>query len=521
MLPATMAKSHDLQIYKAQIDDLLAQKSFAEKIINVMPSIVYIFDLQTQSIIYVNDQVKDILNLTPDEFKAMGATFYTQVMHPDDLPMLMAAQGRVDTLKDNELVELEYRVRTRASSYRWVSDRICIFSRDEAGKVQRVLGVATDIDDRKRAQENVRFAAEKMNLSLDAAKMGTWDWDATKEVLYWDRRMYELHDALDMQHLPVTEVIKNKMMTEDWEYTRDRSFEALKAGGNYDITYRIKLRTGEIRYMRSYGRTIGEPGSNMSGVGWDVTEETLSNQKMAETRAALVASTKMAALGEMSGGIAHEINNPLTVIQARAFQLNQMIEANAIDPQKIQQAAEAISRTAEKIGRIIKSLRAFARDGAYDPYELVPVKNLINETLEFCRTRFFHHSIEIEVENIPEDLEIECRQVQIGQVLLNLLNNSFDALAEYPEKWIRIQVIDLDEKVEIRVKDSGTGIPTQIIDKIMHPFFTTKEVGKGTGLGLSISSGIIKSHGGELYVDTLSPNTTFVIRLPKMQNPEE
>lgn len=97
----------------------------------------------------------------------------------------------------------------------------------------------------------------------------------------------------------------------------------------------------------------------------------------------MISSAKMAALGEMSGSIAHEINNPLTVIQARAFQLTQMLEANKLDPAKIQQARESINRTAEKISRIINSLRSFSRDGAFDPFDLVPAKQIVTETLEF------------------------------------------------------------------------------------------------------------------------------------------
>lgn len=258
----------------------------------------------------------------------------------------------------------------------------------------------------------------------------------------------------------------------------------------------------------------------MYGVAWDSTEEIQTEMQMAEAKAKMISSTKMAALGEMSGGIAHEINNPLTVIQARAFQLQQMVDAGKTDPLKIKQAAESISRTADKIARIIKSLRSFAREGTYDPFEVVPVKQVIEETLEFCRTRFYNHGVDIEVAPIDPDLEVECRLIQIEQVLLNLLNNSFDAIADLKDKWIRIKVEETQDNVEISVSDSGGGIPAAIADQIMLPFFTTKEVGKGTGLGLSISAGIIKSHKGELRLQPEAPNTTFVIKLPRWQEEE-
>ncbi|MFP5519380.1 MAG: sensor histidine kinase [Bdellovibrionia bacterium] len=219
----------------------------------------------------------------------------------------------------------------------------------------------------------------------------------------------------------------------------------------------------------------------------------------------------------MSAGIAHEINNPLTVIQARSFQLTQLAELNKLDPEKVIQIAESVSKTADKIARIVKSLRTFARDGSKDPFHLVSVKDLIENTLEFCRTRFYNAGIELKVCDISEEIEVECRTIEIEQVLLNLLNNSFDAIQECSDKWIAIDVINHDNFVDIIVSDSGGPIPKEIADKIMLPFFTTKEVGKGTGLGLSISTGIMKNHQGNLIFNRNEPHTCFTMRLPHLQ----
>ena len=110
--------------------------------------------------------------------------------------------------------------------------------------------------------------------------------------------------------------------------------------------------------------------------------------------------------------------------------------------------------------------------------------------------------------------EIFCRDTQISQVLLNLLNNSFDAIAGDPEAWVELSVYQKNEYIEISIVDSGKGISPEIQQKIMHPFFTTKEIGKGTGLGLSISKEIVKSHGGKFFVELDSANTKFVIQIP-------
>ncbi|MBY0315470.1 MAG: GHKL domain-containing protein [Bdellovibrionales bacterium] len=115
------------------------------------------------------------------------------------------------------------------------------------------------------------------------------------------------------------------------------------------------------------------------------------------------------------------------------------------------------------------------------------------------------------------DIKIQCRSVEISQVFLNLLDNAFDAIHQLEEKWVRVELRDLDESIEMSFTDSGWGIPECLKDKIMQPFFTTKEVGKGTGLGLSIAHGIIEAHQGQLFLDSTSTHTRFAVRLPKQQ----
>lgn len=139
--------------------------------------------------------------------------------------------------------------------------------------------------------------------------------------------------------------------------------------------------------------------------------------------------------------------------------------------------------------------------------------------MDLCAERFRNHSVALEVSSLPE-ISIECRSVQLAQVLTNLLNNAFDALILLPRKWVRVGVEASDDVIRIAVTDSGTGIPRHIADKLMLPFFTTKEIGKGTGLGLSISKGIIEDHGGKFWLDRASVNTKFIIELPRHQKKE-
>ncbi len=247
-------------------------------------------------------------------------------------------------------------------------------------------------------------------------------------------------------------------------------------------------------------------------------EVELRTKELDQERARSVNGAKLMALGEMAGGIAHEINNPLTIIQQNAQLLSEMLEEK-MDFTAIQKRTKKIIETTERIAKIIRGLRTFSRSGDNDPFDTVTMAQLIEQTLGMCREKFKVQDIMLTVDNPAPSTTVECRQVQIIQVLLNLLNNSYDAIEKNAERWVKIEVADFVDHVELALTDSGCGIPVAVQEKIFQPFFTTKEVGRGTGLGLSISRGIIESHQGQFWIDKQSKNTRFVISLNKKLAP--
>lgn len=238
-------------------------------------------------------------------------------------------------------------------------------------------------------------------------------------------------------------------------------------------------------------------------------------QTIEAERARSTQAGKLAVLGEMAGGIAHEINNPLAVIRLKTEMIQEMLES---DPPEVVLAADSITlilRTLDRIAKIVSGLRTFARVGDQDPFEVTSIERVIEETLSLCSEFLRVNNIQLNFVKKDADQLVNCRSTQISQVLLNLLSNAKDAIASLDEKWIKVEVRDLGDNLEISVTDSGKGISQQVQEKMMQPFFTTKEVGRGTGLGLSISKGIVEGHGGSLSFDPSSPNTRFVLILPK------
>ncbi|MBK9322253.1 MAG: hypothetical protein IPM97_04760 [Bdellovibrionaceae bacterium] len=236
-----------------------------------------------------------------------------------------------------------------------------------------------------------------------------------------------------------------------------------------------------------------------------------------EQRQQLLSASRMAILAEVSAGIAHEINNPLTIIHARSFQLMQMVEQGDFDPAKAKSSIDSIAQTADKIAKLVRSLRSFAQYPESVPVDSVNVRDLIQQTLDFCKSRFHHQNIAVRLGNIPANLEFECRLTQIEEAMLNIFNNAYDAVFSLAEKWMSIEAFDLGASVEIHITDSGSGIPEEVAQNIMNPFFTTKEMGHGIGLGLSIAADIIERHHGHIRLDRSTPHTKFILHFPKRQ----
>ena len=250
-------------------------------------------------------------------------------------------------------------------------------------------------------------------------------------------------------------------------------------------------------------------------IGTDIIEQKLAQEQTERNHATLIHSEKMASLGELAAGIAHELGNPLATILGRVeFQEMQLRAGNRSD-EEILTTFKTITGLCDRMTAIIRGMRALSRDGTNDPFHKTSVGRLINDVLGFTCESFKKHGIATHTGEVDDKVEISCQETQISQVFVNLINNAKDAILLLDERWIKIEVLDCPNTVEIAVTDSGKGISKKLHEKVMEPFFTTKDMGKGSGLGLSVSTTIIKNHGGSLRIDTKAPNTRFVVCLPK------
>jgi len=242
-------------------------------------------------------------------------------------------------------------------------------------------------------------------------------------------------------------------------------------------------------------------------------------QELRDKQEQLVQAGKLATLGELTTGVAHELNNPLNNTALFVANAIDLIELGATDTAQILLALRQAMQQVRNATQIITHLRTFGR-AAPATREPVALRAVIERALSLVQEQLRLHEIGVTVDLGREEPVVLGNPIQLEQVFINLLTNARDALVDSPRKAIGISASLAPEAVEIAFVDSGHGIPPGLERRIFDPFFTTKEVGKGTGLGLSITYGIVKEHGGTISIES-SPGegAKFVLHLPRASGP--
>ncbi|AGH96009.1 sensor histidine kinase [Pseudobdellovibrio exovorus] len=221
-------------------------------------------------------------------------------------------------------------------------------------------------------------------------------------------------------------------------------------------------------------------------------------------------------LGEIAAGIAHEINNPLTVVSARVQMLLQALkEKKTIPADVLEKNLDKVYTQAERIKKIVDGMRVFSRNSNYDERVLYNLKSIVEEAFSLVSGGMRDNGIEFRFNLQSNEKYISCKPTELIQVFVNLFNNSIYALSKTTFPTIDVHFVEDSQNYHIYFKDNGPGVPEDFDTKIFAPFFTTKPVGAGTGLGLSISNRIIQSYGGSLSLDRTHGNSCFYIKLPR------
>ena len=323
------------------------------------------------------------------------------------------------------------------------------------------------------------------------------------------------YEEFNLKKLKWSDII----LKEDIEAAKKSFIIALKNRDSFAREYRVKTRSGKILWIQDRGQiTYDKKGDVKYTIGtfFDISDRKNVEEALTKRTEQLIQARKLASLGILTAGVAHELNNPLNNISTSIQIVLEELEEDNIEFKR-NQLLEA-EKQVERAKDIVRALLEFSREKSLS-FKRVQFKNLVEKAINLIIGQL-PSEISVNME-IPEDIEVNLDPKRIRQVLINLILNGMQAMTEGGVLTIKAwEGIENNEKMfYFQVQDTGHGISKQNFDKIFDPFFTTKDVGRGSGLGLSISHSIIEQHGGRIEVESvLEKGSKFTISLPSNDN---
>jgi two-component system, NtrC family, sensor kinase len=372
---------------------------------------------------------------------------------------------------------------------------------DHEGSIVRYLAIRQDITDSVRQESDLAKIMTLFQETSAIAKVGGWELDiATGELIWTDETFRILEVEKNASHNPNLPQGLKLFTPEHQPLIEDAVNRGIERGEPYALELEACTAKGNVLWVFTTGKANYRDGKivSLSGIIQDIDARKKAEQKYNLERQKSIQSAKLASLGELAASMAHEINNPLSIIYGYT---DLMLQDHAL-PEGFIDKLKVVNRSCERISHLVNNLKKFSRTEDAVEYSNQSISMIINDAISLTLPRLKRELVDI-------------RFVQQSTALISC--NSIDAVRELAEKWISISIIDRDDKIEIQVQDSGEGIPETIQAKIFSPFYTSKKIDEGTGLGLSIVRRILKFHEASIYYSSQTQNTCFVITFNKVK----
>lgn len=375
---------------------------------------------------------------------------------------------------------------------------------------------------RSQADAALRESERRLGLAAAAANLGLWFWNLRDNSLWATHRAKEIFSFAPEAGVTYPMWLE-RVHPEDRSGIETELAEAARRGGVYETEYRILRGDGQVRWIAARGEAAfdseGRP-SSMTGVVMDITERRHAEQEIGRQRNELAHLSRVATVSELSGSLAHELNQPLAIILTNAQAALRLL---AQDPPDLTEARDILADIVsedQRAGEVIRRLRSLLKHGETSLRPL-PVNDVLDEVLHLIRSDLIGQGVTVKLAlaaHLPPSL---ADRIQIQQVLLNLIRNACEAMAMNPpaRKMLTLATAHLDGMVRISVSDSGCGLPPDA-ERVFEPFHTTKK--DGLGLGLSICRSIVSAHHGRLWAEApVGAGATFHLELPAIRERKE
>jgi len=433
------------------------------------------------------------------------------ITHPEDVSATENHRLSILSKPDTDLrIEKRYITKTGEVLF-GIANVVPMLNKDES--LRFFIVTIQNINELKRANEALMARESELQAKTLASRDGFWDYRHDTGEVRVSARFWEMFGYAATERSAPDRLLEfihgddlAPLLSAYWAHVESRGVTP------FSREVRVRHKDGHFVWVNCRGQVTewGESGQalRVMGANTDITD-------LKNAQESLVNSSRMVALGEMAAGIAHEINNPLTIIKGYADLITLMLGRRDQKQSEMLDWSKQISATSVRMAKIISGLRRFAREDEFHDYHFYTFQELLDDAFSISIERLKSNGVHIQVEG-DQSIQIFCNKVGISQVLVNLFNNSLYAIRNQKVKWITIKVMQSERQIRISVIDSGIGIARDIRSKIMLPFFTTKPPSDGSGLGLSVSRGIMESHKGMLLLDEDFPNTKFDLVLPRV-----
>ncbi len=394
---------------------------------------------------------------------------------------------------------------------------------------QKMLEAENEVIARRQAMVALERSEELLKATQKISKIGGWEWDVEKKLIYWTEELYRIHDMDPVQVPENAKNLINKSLEcyseADRKYISRAFIRCLKYAEPFVIERWITTKQGRELYVRSSGKPVVENGKLVKIYGdfQDLTERKNAEKEQSELQEQLRQAQKLDSIGQLAGGVAHDFNNILTVILGTAEDLQERL----LPADPIAKDLEEIIKAGRRGANLTRQLLTFSRKHVIK-VQLVNLNNLL-EDMQKMLLRLIREDVQIEI--VP-DKELGLIKADLGhieQIILNLIINAREAMPVggkikvetsnfFPDEAFILSNSEIQPAryVSLKVSDTGIGMDENTLKHLFDPFFTTKEKQKGTGLGLSTVYGIVRNLKGYIKVNSkLGKGTTFTVLLPQ------
>ena len=385
-------------------------------------------------------------------------------------------------------------------------------------------GASLDITKRKQAEEQLRMSEatlreskEHIDLATKAAGLVVWTWDIPRDEVWLSSKDRALFGFSQGEKL-TAERILSVVHPEDRQLVRQLSEDALRTGREIENQYRVLLPDGRVRWVTRLGRVEfdadGKP-LRERGILMDISKRKHAELEAARQRHDLAHLARVTTLGELSSSLAHELTHPLASILSNAQAAQRFLDGDDVDLKEVSEILNDIVTEDERAGEVIHRLRSLLKKGEPQKYCDVNLNEVVQDVLKLVRNDLINQNVTAETDLAQNLPSIIGDRVQLQQVLLNLVLNACEAMADCASSERQLFIASKLEKsaVQVSVTDRGGGIPEKKIEQVFERFFTTKK--EGMGLGLSICRSIIDAHEGKIWAtNNADCGATFYFSLP-------